>query len=132
MLDFVKSIDTAYKELRLLQASVLNIKKLNNATQRLWDVIFYFFFAWVFLVVVRVNADALFASLLTVVVSFSFMVGRAFSNAFEGLLFIMLRKPYDVGDRIAVASNDNLASPDGSSGWIVKDIDLYSTTLVFG
>ena len=43
-----------------------------------------------------------------------------------------MRHPYDVGDRIAVSDVNAETSPTGSAGWIVKDVDLFSTTVVFG
>ena len=60
------------------------------------------------------------------------MIGGATSNWFEGMLFMLVRKPYDIGDRIAVSAPDAEVSPSGSSGWIVKDVNLYYTTVIFG
>ena len=45
---------------------------------------------------------------------------------------VLVRKPYDVGDRIAVSGVENDVSGNGSSGWVVKDLDLYKTTVIFG
>ena len=42
----------------------------------------------------------------------------------------MLRHPYDVGDRIAVSDVNSPAPAGGSPGWVVKDIDLFTTTYV--
>jgi small-conductance mechanosensitive channel len=50
----------------------------------------------------------------------------------SGVLFILVRKPYDIGDRIHVSVPTNETSSSGSSGWIVKDINLFTTTVVFG
>lgn len=55
------------------------------------------------------------------------MIGPASSKYFEGLLMILARKPYDVGDRIFMADVQSESSPTGSAGWIVKDITLYHT-----
>lgn len=55
------------------------------------------------------------------------MIGSASSKYFEGLLMILVRKPYDIGDRIVVADVEKESSPTGSPGWIVKDITLYYT-----
>lgn len=128
----MKSIDTVYKDLRMLRASILNLQKMNAAIQALWDVIFYFFAVWVFLLSIGIDVAALIASLVAFVVGFAFMVGGALSKAFEGLLFILVRKPYDVGDRIAIAGVASDAPAGGSAGWIVKDLNLYTTTLVYG
>mmetsp|Transcript_3180 Transcript_3180/g.5784 ORF Transcript_3180/g.5784 Transcript_3180/m.5784 type:complete len:817 (-) Transcript_3180:194-2644(-) len=132
MLDFVKSIDTVYKDLRLIRSSIMNVQRMNAGAQRLWDVLFYFIVTCIVLAILGVNALALVGSLLALVVGLSFMVGSAFSKAFEGLLLVLVRKPYDVGDKIAVANCNQDASGTGSSGWLVKDVDLYNTTLVYG
>ena len=65
-------------------------------------------------------------------VSFAFMIGGASSKYFEGLLLVLVRKPYTVGDRVAVSDVNDEVSDQGSSGWIVKDVDLFKTTVVFG
>jgi small-conductance mechanosensitive channel len=44
----------------------------------------------------------------------------------------LVRHPYDVGDRIAVSDVNAEAPPHGSSGWIVKDVDLFTTTVIYG
>jgi hypothetical protein len=44
----------------------------------------------------------------------------------------LVRHPYDVGDRIAVSNVNIDTPPTGSSGWIVKDVDLFTTTVIFG
>jgi hypothetical protein len=45
-------------------------------------------------------------------------------------LFVLVRRPFDIGDRINV-SNVNTDTPTtGSLGWIVKDVGLYTTTVV--
>lgn len=73
----------------------------------------------------------LFASISGLVLGFSFMIGSACSKIFEGLLLILLRRPYDIGDRINV-SNVGVDTPGtGSPGWIVKDVDLFTTTVVY-
>lgn len=36
------------------------------------------------------------------------------------------------GDRIHVSNSESEASPDGSSGWIVEKVDLFSTSVCFG
>lgn len=42
-LDFVKSIDTVYKQLRLLRASIANSAQIDYAFERIVNVFFYFF-----------------------------------------------------------------------------------------
>lgn len=39
---------------------------------------------------------------------------------------------YDIGDRINIAGSESEAPGGGSAGWIVKDVSLYHTTLIYG
>lgn len=47
----------------------------------------------------------------------------------QGLLFILVRRPYDIGDRIHVSNPQNDTSVSGSMTWFVEGLDLYSTTV---
>jgi hypothetical protein len=38
---------------------------------------------------------------------------------------------YDIGDRIVIQPVDSTTSDDGSTHWIVRDIDLFTTTCVY-
>ncbi len=44
---------------------------------------------------------------------------------------IFFRRPFDVGDRIAIGDVTQATDPEGSFGWIVEKVDLYSTTMRF-
>jgi len=46
-----------------------------------------------------------------------------------GWLFILLRRPYDIGDRIHISNPESDTSPNGSAGWIVKDGTCIYTTV---
>ena len=50
------------------------------------------------------------------------------------MLLILVRRPYDIGDRVCFlepnAAVDNLGPPSG--GWIVESVDLYTTTCRLG
>lgn len=48
------------------------------------------------------------------------------------LCFFPPIRPYDIGDRVHISNPDIDTSTSGSLGWIVKDVDLYSTTLILG
>lgn len=44
---------------------------------------------------------------------------------------IFFRRPFDVGDRIAIGDVTQPTDPEGTMGWIVEKVDLYSTTMRF-
>lgn len=50
---------------------------------------------------------------------------------FEGWLFILVRRPYDIGDRIHISNPQSDTSINGSASWFVRDVDLFTTTVVF-
>eukprot|EP00980_Cylindrotheca_fusiformis_P014033 scaffold3670_cov124-Cylindrotheca_fusiformis.AAC.9 len=131
-LDFCKSIDSHYKELRKLRASIANEGRVNTASEKLVDSVFFLIVAIVGLSVLGIDPIALFGVLTSFILGFSFMISGASSDFFRGLLFITVQRPYDIGDRVTVAGSENEASANGSAGWIVKDVNLYHTTFLFG
>jgi hypothetical protein len=53
------------------------------------------------------------------------------SHHAQGLLFILLRRPYDIGDRIHISDVNNETAASGSPTWFVRDVTLFTTTVVF-
>ena len=48
----------------------------------------------------------------------------------QGVLFILLQRPYGIGDRISVSNSESLADGGGAQGWIVEDFNMFSTSLI--
>jgi hypothetical protein len=46
----------------------------------------------------------------------------------QGILFILVRQPYDIGDRIAISDPNTDTAIDGSHTWFIEKVDLYTTT----
>jgi hypothetical protein len=59
----------------------------------------------------------------------SFLFSSAASKFFEGLLLVLVRQPYDIGDRIALSDPSEATSIDGSITWYVENITLFQTTV---
>jgi small-conductance mechanosensitive channel len=68
--------------------------------------------------IVGVNVPNFAISLASAAVAFSFVVGSTMSAFFEGVMMIIARRPYDIGDRIHMSSSEDDTS--GSFGWIVE------------
>ena len=85
------------------------------------------------LAIVAHNSDplSLFLSLSSVILAFAFMIGSASSKYFEGLLFILGRRPYGIGDLIHVSNVEEETNIDGSRGWFVQHVSLFETTLTW-
>jgi hypothetical protein len=83
MLDFVKSCDSAYKEMRLLRASIANSGQIDHAFEIITNVIFYVILAIIVIVVLGFNPLSLFVSISGIILAFAFMIGSASSKYFE-------------------------------------------------
>lgn len=94
--------------------------------------VFYAVVATIILSQVGLNPLTLFLSLSSVILAFAFMIGNAASKYFEGLLFILVRRPYGIGDRIHVSHVETDTSFDGSPGWVVENVTLFETTAIWG
>ena len=81
--DFVKSVDTVYKSLRLLRASINNSSQIGRATEVLINVVFYFALLCVILALFEVNPLKFFLSLSSIIIAFAFMIGAASAKYFE-------------------------------------------------
>jgi hypothetical protein len=74
LLDFAKSIDTCYKELRLLRASVANSSKMDNSLGVIINVVFYIVIGCIVGASAGLNPWVVFTSVSTFFVGFAFMV----------------------------------------------------------
>ena len=81
--------------------------------------------------ILGIDIWTVFLSFNTFFLGFSFLFGAAASNYFEGLLLIFVRRPYDIGDRIATSNPKNDTNPTGSSTWYVERVTLFTTTVRF-
>ncbi|KAL3810970.1 hypothetical protein ACHAXA_005386, partial [Cyclostephanos tholiformis] len=129
-LDFVRSIDTVYKQLRLLRASIGNSAQIDLAFEKIVNCFFYFFLSVCAVSILGIDLWTNFIIPLNAFfLGLSFLFGAAASNYFEGLLLIFVRRPYDIGDRIATSDPSNETDPNGSSTWYVDKVTLFSTTV---
>jgi len=83
LVDFCKSVDSLYKELRLLRASVRNSQKIDQSFERIFNVVFYTILICVCLALLGFDPLALFLSLSSFALAFSFMISRASSTYFD-------------------------------------------------
>lgn len=93
-LEFVKSIDVIYKQLRLLSANISNSSQMDAAVENLVNVVFYILLAAV--VIYRLGSDpvGLFLSLSSFLLLFAFSFGKTAAKYFDGCLFILVQRPY--------------------------------------
>ncbi|CAB9515705.1 Mechanosensitive ion channel protein [Seminavis robusta] len=127
MVDFLKSVDSVYKECRMLNASIQNSSQIDRAFENIFNVVFYIAVVTIALSLLGFNPLALFLSLSSVILGFAFMIGSASSKYFEGVLFILVRRPYGIGDRIHISGVELDTSIEGSPGWVVENVTLFET-----
>jgi hypothetical protein len=131
LVDFVKSVDSVYKSYRLLSASIANSSRIDRAFENIFNVVFYMVVATVVLAALGFDPVAIFLSLSSIILAFAFMIGRASANYFEGLMFILVRRPYSIGDRIHISNPETDTDMNGSRGWVVENVTLYETTAIW-
>ena len=73
-LDFVKSIDTVYKEIRLLRAGVANSQRVDRSSESILHVLYYFILGCICLAILGIDPFALFVAVSGFIVGFAFMV----------------------------------------------------------
>ncbi len=130
-LEFVSSIDDVYRELRLFRASLANSSSIDDVFELIINIIFYIVSFFLVLLIVGFEVWEPILSFSAFFFSFSFMFGPASSKYFEGILLIFVRRPYDIGDKIALSDPEVDTSPSGSSTWFVEKVTIFTTTVRF-
>lgn len=130
-MEFVKSIDSVYKRLRLVLAKINNSSQIDRAYGQILNIVYYTLVLLIGLSVFGFDVMYLVITIAGLLVSFAFMIGSASAKYIEGILLILVRKPYDIGDKVCfldpnVPVDDN--DPPGG-GWLVENVDLYTTTV---
>jgi hypothetical protein len=82
-LEFVKSIDSVYKSLRTLRASIHNSSQIDRAFELIINFFFYLVLLCVVLATFEVDPLAIFLSFSSIIVAFAFIIGGASSKYFE-------------------------------------------------
>lgn len=128
-LEFVSSIDDVYRELRLFRASLANSSSIDDVFELIINIVFYIISFFLVLLIVGFDVWEPILSFSAFFFSFSFMFGPASSKYFEGILLIFVRRPYDIGDKIALSDPEVDTSPTGSSTWFVEKVTIFTTTV---
>jgi hypothetical protein len=76
LLDFAKCVDSSYKALRLLRASVANSSRIDKALESFMNVFFYFLLGCIVLAILGIDPFLLFASVSAFVLAFAFMIRK--------------------------------------------------------
>jgi small-conductance mechanosensitive channel len=82
-LDFVKSVDHIYKEIKLLSANVANSSQIDTAVKGIVNIGFYIILGAICLAQLGVNPLQLFISFSGIILGFAFMFGSSAAKMFE-------------------------------------------------
>jgi len=82
-LDFIKSIDRVYKELRFTVFSIQNARQIDQAYERILDIFFYFVLFCIALSILGISVLTFILLLSALIISFAFMIGSASSAYFQ-------------------------------------------------
>jgi len=106
LLAFVQTCDSVYKRLRYFRASVGNSSIIDQVLEQIIDGIFSFLLLLMILCLLKYNPWTLLVSLSTLLFSTAFAIGPSLSRYIEGVLMIIARRPFDLGDRIFMVGWD--------------------------
>jgi len=84
--------------------SLSDFGELQKSLMAVTDVVFWIIMVIIAQMILKIDTDALFAPVLTLVFAVSFAVGPTIGNACMAVAFVSFMLPYDVGDRIAVGA----------------------------
>ena len=132
LLAFVQSCDSAYKKLRYLRAGTGNSTLIDEVLENFFNGVFSFCLALAVMTILKMNPWTLLVSLSTILVSFAFAFGPSVAQIIEGCIMIAVRRPFDLGDRIAIADASDKpqdCDPGYGATWLVEDCNLFTTTL---
>lgn len=93
---------------------------MDHSFEGFFNFFFYIAVAFIVLAVAGFDPFVLWASVSGFVISMSFIIGGGCSAYFQGLMMVFLRRPFDIGDKIATSQPYTDTSTTGSSYWIVK------------
>ena len=129
--DFVSSIDNVYRDLRVFRAGLANSQSIDDSYRTMINTVYYIVIIFLVLLILGFKTWEPLVSFSAFFFSFSFMFGPASSKFFEGMLLIFVRRPYDIGDKIALSDPEEDTSSSGSSTWFVENVTIFTTTVRF-
>ena len=120
---FVQTCDKTYKDVLFLGASMANSSKIDSVLEDIFNVAFYGVLVVFILSLLGLNPWPLLVSFSTMLLSLAFALGPSCAKTIEGILTVAVRRPFDLGDRISLASGLATSSAGLGNTWFV--VRLY-------
>ena len=121
------SVERCYREQRLLTASVASFDRINGLLVRCCAIAWAVTLGFFYLVALGVDFDDLLLPSASLIISVILLMGRAPSDFMSGALYVLMVRPYDIGDRIKLSQPGRTAE---LNSLIIKDIGLLRTHLI--
>jgi small-conductance mechanosensitive channel len=123
---FLASVERCYHEQRLLTASVDNFDRINVMLVRAAAAGWYLALGFLYFIAIGVGFNDLLVPAVSLVLSLVYLLGRAPGAFMSGAFYVLIARPFDIGDRIFVC--DPAKPPSDLGSLVVKDISLFRTT----
>jgi len=128
IIDFIGAIDEVYKKLRVLEHAIKNASHISKSYEKVINMVFYFIIGLIALAIMELNPIELLVGVAFILIAFGFCIGEGTSQLFDGVLLILVRQPYDIGDKVAISDVHDPPDQNGSTHWMIESIDLVKTT----
>lgn len=130
--NFITSIDEIYKTMRLLVGSIDNSSRINAEFESIVNAFVYSLIAVFTPLFFWADTNTIFVTLIALLLNITVVVYLSSSGYLKGILHIIIKQPYNIGDRICF---NNTPDPELKlnnlplGGWIIEKFDLYTTTV---
>ncbi len=117
--------DEVHREKKAIAASLKDLDSVITKLDRVLLFIIFFISVLIFVSIISASAAATLASLSTAVLGLSWMLSATAQEFLQSIIFVFVKHPFDVGDRVTVYGNTgvNMTGDD----YYVTEISLLYT-----
>ena len=90
----MQSVDSVYRELRTLSAGISNATAIDRVFEMILNICSYTVLFFICIGILGIGVLTFAVTFSTTIVALSFIIGSACSSIFEGLVMILVRRPY--------------------------------------
>jgi len=117
--DLIQFTEIAVSSFQSLRGTLHSLSTATQALNLVANLLLSVVFIVFAVLLLGINVQPLLVSISAVILSLSFAFARSASNFVDSAIFVLVTRPYDLGDRVRF---------DNSVAMYVKKMDLYSTT----
>ncbi len=117
--DLIQFTENAVSGFQALRGTLHSLSTATQALNLVANLLLSIVFTVFAVLLLDINVQPLLVSISAVVLSLSFAFARSASNFVDSTIFVLVTRPYDLGDRVRF---------NNSVAMYVRKMDLYSTT----